>query len=172
MSGVRDSKSLLGQIRTEMASVLQTAAGKISEIGVYPSTLPELVPALEGYVRDGMNDRIGGIRGIEIVSVGFSCVTLAGEDGALITRLEQATLWRSPEVAKLFFPDGVVPEEERPRVRGLVYPDGKWRCECGKLSEEKFCRECGRSRPTDWICSCGRRNTANFCTECGKQRPF
>lgn len=170
--GARDSRALLGQMKTEMASVLQTAAGRISEIGVYPATLPEMVPALEGYVREEMNARIGEIRGIEIVAVGFSSVTLTREDGAMITEIERATLWRTPEVAKLFFPDGVVPAEEMPRVRGVVYPDGIWRCECGNLTGEKFCRECGKSRPTDWLCACGKRNTANFCTECGKKRPF
>ena len=170
--GVWDSRALLGQIKTEMASALQTAAGRISEVGIYPSTLPETVPVLEGYVRDEMNARIGELRGIEIVAVGFSELTLTREDGALVTALERATLWRTPEVARLFFPDGVVPEAEKPRERDVVGPDGKWLCTCGNLTADKFCRECGRSRPADWICACGKRNTANFCTECGKKRPF
>lgn len=171
-AGAKDSKALLGQIKTEMLSSLGAAAGKLSEIGVFPSTLPETVPTLEDFVREEMNARIGDLRGIEIVSVGFSSVSLTREDGALITELERATLWRSAEVAELFFPDGAVPEEEMPRIRGVVYPDGKWRCACGNLTGDKFCRECGAGRPTDWICGCGKKNTANFCVECGKQRPF
>jgi len=171
-SGRWDSRALLGQMKAEMASILQVSAGRFSGIGIYPSSLPEKVPQLESLIREEFNRREEESRGIRLLGIAFSELRLTRADGEMITRLEKAVLWRSPELGRLFYPPGEAPEPETPRVPGVVRPDGSWICGCGKENGSRFCRECGKGRPTDWFCRCGKRNTANFCVECGKPRPF
>ncbi len=49
---------------------------------------------------------------------------------------------------------------------------GSWTCECGAVSNGKFCTECGKKKPDgSWTCSCGSVNAGKFCPECGSKRP-
>jgi membrane protease subunit (stomatin/prohibitin family) len=49
-----------------------------------------------------------------------------------------------------------------------------WTCQCGNVSEGKFCTECGAPRPAaamGWTCVCGTLNKGKFCMECGAKKP-
>ncbi len=60
-----------------------------------------------------------------------------------------------------------------------VAPMGPWTCECGAENDSKFCRECGKERPSPvvaadgpWTCACGHTNEGGkFCPSCGAPRP-
>lgn len=51
--------------------------------------------------------------------------------------------------------------------------NGSWTCECGTVNDGKFCKECGKPKPSDgkWTCECGTVNDGKFCKECGKPKP-
>ena len=53
-----------------------------------------------------------------------------------------------------------------------------WLCTCGTANKEKFCSNCGHSKPdvftTDtqkWVCRCGTENEDMFCANCGQPKP-
>ena len=49
-----------------------------------------------------------------------------------------------------------------------------WKCSCGTENTGKFCRNCGKAKPSatvSWTCKCGRVNIGKFCSECGAPMP-
>ena len=57
-----------------------------------------------------------------------------------------------------------------------------WKCKCGTVNEDTFCRYCGSKRPENgvqepnqstWTCECGKVNAFDslFCPSCGKKKP-
>ncbi len=60
--------------------------------------------------------------------------------------------------------------------------EGAWECDCGTITNGKFCPECGGKKPEptpapapandgSWDCTCGSHNTGKFCPECGTKKP-
>lgn len=48
-----------------------------------------------------------------------------------------------------------------------------WTCSCGETNTNKFCSNCGGTRPVadGWTCSCGTINKGKFCSNCGLKKP-
>ncbi len=91
--------ALLGQMESEMLTILQAAAASLNTRGIRLSSIPSLAPAFADAVRDEFNKVQEDLRGISLVSVAFSELTVSDADRRMIFELQRDKVLTDPTMA-------------------------------------------------------------------------
>ena len=172
---------LLKQMDTEVLTALAPALAQMTEKGIRPNELPQHAEVLCEKLRQVMNDKWSGLRGIEVFSVGLESVTVL--DANMLRDLQQTAVLQDQAMAGAHIvgaaADAVrAAASNRAGASALVAAilgkpsaqQTRWKCKCGTENSGKFCVECGAAKTEEWVCSCGTTNQGKFCTDCGKKR--
>ena len=88
-----------GQLKSELMTALQPVFAKISEMGIRYSALPGHTQELAEVLNQVLSEKWGGLRGIQIVSLGVSSVKASEEDEAMLKELQRNAAFRNPAMA-------------------------------------------------------------------------
>ena len=181
------------QLRSELVGSLQPALGKLSALGLRPSELVNYTKELA----NGLNEELDsewGQRGLEVVKISLTSVTLPADQQQMITDAQKAAMLTNPEIANANVTSAKIDalrkaaENQGGSILGLagvnmvdqfannmqqnVQVNG-WTCsQCGAVNTGNFCSNCGTPRvSTSWTCECGTVNTGKFCSNCGGKKP-
>jgi len=91
--------SLEGQLKSELMTALQPAFAKISGMGIRYSALPGHTMELAGALNDVLSAKWRNLRGLEIISIGFSSIKASEEDEQMIKDLQKSAVMRDPNMA-------------------------------------------------------------------------
>ncbi len=122
------------QMNTEFMTALQPALAAVAGEGIRLSELPEHTEELCRALREKMSESWSGMRGISVTSVAIG--SLETPDLPIFQRAEAAAILKGPYPEDVLMPD--------PEAAKL----GVWRCECGVITMEDHCPECGRQKIT------------------------
>ena len=179
-----------GQLKSELMTALQPVFAKISEMGIRYSALPGHTQELAEVLNQVLSEKWGGLRGIQIVSLGVSSVKASEEDEAMLKELQRNAAFRNPAMAAahmvgstgIGYAGGGCESECRPlpwRLQGCRWPPMRAgltpRSFChGTAAHACFCRTAA-GLPTGGVCLLGlllrHKNTGKFCSECGSPQP-
>ncbi|MGI6608268.1 MAG: SPFH domain-containing protein [Erysipelotrichaceae bacterium] len=183
------------QLKSEFLSALQPAVGKLSALELRPNEIVNHNLELEQYLNQALSAKWGQLRGLEVVNVAISTVTLPEEDAKAIKDAQFESRYANEDLARGAMVEAMKDAAKNPggAMTGIVgmgaiggaaeglaglFKGGKketadgWTCSCGKVNDGKFCSNCGKSKPeTGWTCSCGTVNDGNFCSNCGNKKP-
>lgn len=88
-----------GQLKTELLTALQPAFGKISDMGIRYSALPNHTMDIANALNDVLSEKWSGLRGIEVASFGVNTVKASEEDEAMIKELQKTAVLRNANMA-------------------------------------------------------------------------
>ncbi len=180
------------QLKSEFLSALQPAVGKLSALELRPNEIVNHNLELEQYLNQALSTKWGQLRGLEVVNVAISTVTLPEEDAKAIKDAQLESRYANEDLARGAMVGAIKDAAGNPGgamtgvfgmgamgsavggLEGLF--KGKetagWKCECGKVNDGNFCSNCGKPKPSaGWRCSCGTVNDGNFCSNCGNKKP-
>ena len=190
------------QLKSEFISALQPAMGKLSAAGLRPNEVVGHVEELCESMNEALKEKWEETRGLQIVSIALNAVTLPEEDAKMIKELQKSAVYRNPSMAaaQLAGAQADAMRSAASNAAGAMhgfmglnmansnganfqelYAMGNvqenkdtWTCNCGTTNDDKFCKQCGKPKPTaknQWTCECGATNDGNFCSNCGKPCP-
>ncbi len=163
---VYTSKVLLKMMSAEVRSVILSAFGGITGMGLRPSQIAQRIPEIEAKAKELADKKLYDLRGIELVSFNITSFRVTGKDAAVIKDFQQIAVLKDPEMADAAraaamnsaFTNAsansagamVGVATVNAAIRGAAAADAavkmapKFCTECGaKLEGGKFCRECG-----------------------------
>ena len=182
------------QLKSEFLSALQPAVGKLSALELRPNEIVNHNLELEQYLNQALSSKWSQLRGLEVVNVAISTVTLPEEDAKAIKDAQLESRYANQDLARAAAVGAIKDAAKNPggamtgivgvgAVTGAVGGleglfQGKqetvngWKCSCGKVNDGNFCSNCGSPKPVaGWTCTCGTVNDGNFCSNCGGKKP-
>ncbi|HJA67560.1 MAG TPA: SPFH domain-containing protein [Candidatus Mediterraneibacter cottocaccae] len=87
------------QLKAEFISALQPAFARISAMGIRPSAIPGHVQELSDAMNEALTEKWRKIRGLAVVSVAISSLTLPDEDAEMIKQAQRMSILRNPSMA-------------------------------------------------------------------------
>ncbi|WP_249029546.1 SPFH domain-containing protein [Tannockella kyphosi] len=179
-------------LKTELLTALQPAFGKISEMGIRYSALPNHAEEMATVLNDLLSEKWKELRGLEIVSFGVNSATASQEDEAMITELQKTAVYRDPTLAA-----AMLAQAQAEALKSAAANEGQGAfmafagmnmaqsASGGASPQSLFAMGQQQqdaptqpapvgvaSAPVDgWTCECGTVNTGKFCVECGKPKP-
>ncbi len=182
------------QLKSEFLSALQPAVGKLSALELRPNEIVNHNLELEQYLNQALSTKWGQLRGLEVVNVAISTVTLPEEDAKAIKDAQFESRYANEDLARAAAVGALKDAASNPGgamtgivgmgavggavggleglFKGKQETAGGWKCECGKVNDGNFCSNCGKPKPAaGWKCACGTVNEGNFCSNCGNRRP-
>ena len=182
--GETKSESLTQTMQTELQTQFQAAIGALTRQGLRPSQLPQHTRELCDALNDTLSNGWAGERGLGIVSVAISSLTVEDSAHQIIHEMQSESRLTDPTRIAAHLgaaaADAMEAAAANPTAGAAVVaapvpqpaaPAGAWKCRCGAHNSGRFCTECGSPRPEEWVCTCGTKNKSNFCTACGRPRP-
>ncbi|MCR5596195.1 MAG: SPFH domain-containing protein [Lachnospiraceae bacterium] len=148
---------LISQMNSEVNTCIMTALGGFSNESFRTSELGNIIYDIEAKVKDAANAKLRELRGIEILSLGFSSFNITENDTGIIREIQKASAATNPEMAAAILTsasaEAMAVAAANPSGSGvglmgmsMAGADAKVNfCpECGaKVTGGKFCRECG-----------------------------
>lgn len=92
-------ENLQSQLKSEFVSALQPAFAKISELQIRPSAIPGHVTELCDALNEALTAKWSETRGLAVVSVAISSLTLPDEDAEMIKQAQRTGMLRNPTMA-------------------------------------------------------------------------
>ncbi len=181
-----DRAQIDGQLKTEFLTALQPAFARISSMGIRYSALPGHTAEMAQAMNDTLSDKWGGLRGIQVVSVGVNSVTASAEDEATIKELQKTAVYRNANMAGAALVDAqaqamkTAAANENGAMMGFM---GMNMAQTAGGLNANTLFQMGQQVPSPapatnavpvqdgWKCSCGAVNVGKFCTECGAGKP-
>ncbi|MBR6801157.1 MAG: SPFH domain-containing protein [Eubacteriaceae bacterium] len=174
------------QLKAEFISALQAGLAKLSAIGLLPSELIAHNEELEESMNAALSEKWGNLRGLKVVSIALSSVTLPEEDAALLRQAQQsvfysdagraagltatATAQAMQDAAKNeggamagFMGVGMAQNVGGANMTNLF--------NIAQQQQQQNASAAPVQNANTWKCSCGAENTGKFCTECGEKKP-
>lgn len=170
------------QLKTEFVSALQPAFAKLSELELRPNQIIAHNTELEEALNTALSKKWRELRGIEVVTVALSSVTLPEEDQELIKKAQHAAILRDPTMAAATLA-GAQAEAMKTAAgnkagamtgfMGMGMAANAGGLNVGGLYEmgAKNQKNEPENKGDSWKCSCGASANGKFCTECGAKRP-
>ncbi len=185
----KESNNLDQQLRAEFLKALQPAFGKLSQIGIRYSDLPNHTEELCDALNEALADKWVAQRGIKIGEVVINSATIPPEDHEMIKQAQHAAINRNPNMAAAT----LVGAQAQAMKDAAKNPNGAMNAFMGM----GFAQNAGGANPSQlfamggqqaapaapaapapaapaansWTCSCGTVNTGKFCMNCGSAMP-
>ena len=176
------------QLKSEFISALQPAFGKLSALEMRPNQIVAHVAELEQAMNDVLSSKWAELRGLEIVSIALSTVTLPQEDQDLIKEAQRKAMYRDPGMA-----GATIVEAQAEALKGAASNSagamtgfmglGMAMNATGGVNAGQFYNmhaeqqrqqqaQAAQAPKDSWTCpSCGATVTGKFCPECGAKKP-
>ena len=179
------------QLKSEFISALQPAFAKISELEIRPNAIPGHVEELCDAMNESLTKKWKELRGLAVMSVAISSLTLPEEDTELIKQAQRTAVLRDPSMAAATMA-GAQAEALKTAAgnsagamtgfmgMGMVSGAGTNVQDLYAMGNRKHMQEKPvQERPSSpegakeeqWQCACGALNKGKFCAECGKPKP-
>ena len=171
-------------LKGEFISALYPAMGKLSQLGLRPNQLAAHHLELEDALNEALSHKWGEMRGLKVVSVALTSVTLSPEDQAMIQRYQKAAIAaQDPAMGAGLLIDAQAAAMENAakntggamtgfmgmgmaRTGGGVDPSSLYALGTQKKTAQKEDRH-----EYQWECACGALAQGNFCQNCGAKKP-
>lgn len=166
-------------MRQEFISALTPAIGSLSKLELRPSDIPVHNAELEEALNAQLDTKWAQLRGIEVVNVAITTLTLPKEDA---DRIKAIQLYSNPNAAAARITDAtataMIDAANNPNgaantiyaVNGIAQNANA----AAALYAQGQTAQPAAPAPataTGWTCECGTVNTGKFCSECGKPNP-
>ncbi len=171
------------QLKAEFLSALQPAFGQLSAMEMRPNQIVLHNEELTKAMQEQLSVKWGALRGIEVVSVALSTVTLPEEDQERIKRAQEAAVYSNANMAGGLMAAGTVSAmntaaaNENGAMAGLMGV-GMTMNTGGASIPGLFAAGAAQTTAAapaaeGWTCpKCGKAgNTGNFCSACGTAKP-
>lgn len=181
VSGDYKKISIDEQLKSEVQSSLQPALGRIAQKGIAYDQLPLYTKEIAAELNTELTSDWNQLRGISIVSVGFSSITVDGESAEKISRMQEARVFSNPSMlgARLGSAQANAMESAAQNTSGAVNAfmgmgmaqnaGGANVQDLMKMSQNA--QTDNQSNTDKWVCSCGKETDGRFCSNCGKPKP-
>lgn len=178
------------QLKSEFISALQPAFGKLSQMQLRPSEIITHNTELEQAMNEALSEKWGELRGLEVVSVALSTVTMPEEDQERLKMLQTAATLSNPNLgagymtASLGTALNTAAGNENGAMAGLMGVGMGMNMGGGQIANMYAAGQQYNqqgygmppyqqpAQPQGWTCpTCGTVNTGNFCGQCGTKKP-
>ncbi len=173
------------QLKAEFISALHEGLAKLSAMGLLPSELMAHNRELEESMNYALSGKWSELRGLEIVNIALSSVTLPEEDAALLKQAQQSVFYsQSGRAAGLMATATAGAMQDAANNEGGAMAGfmgmgmasnmgGGNMANLFAMGQPAPVNEPAANTPKEntWTCSCGAVNTGKFCSECGNKKP-
>ena len=177
-------------LKQEFVSALQPAIGRLSELELRPNQIPSHMPELEGAMNEVLTEKWGALRGLRIVSIAMSNISLPEEDQEMIKQAQKNAMFRDPTMAAAtlvgaqadamkaaasnsngamagFMGMGMAQNAGGMNAQSL-FAMGQQQAQVQQQAQAQVQQQ---APANSWKCSCGAVATGKFCPECGEKKP-
>ena len=174
------------QLKHEFVSAMIPAFGKLSALELRPNQLAAHNLELESAMNEALSEKWGAVRGLKIVSVALSSVTLPEEDAEMIKQAKRTAIMRDPTMAAATLVGAqsdamkAAAENESGAMMGFMGM-GMAQQAGGMNAQQLFAMGADRRNAAQekrqngageaWKCACGNTATGKFCENCGAKKP-
>ena len=177
------------QLKSEFISALQPAFAKLSAMQLRPSEIIAHNTELEQAMNEVLSQKWGELRGLEVVSVALSTVTMPEEDQERLKMLQTAATLSNPNLgagymtASLGSALNTAAANENGAMAGLMGVGMGMNMGGGQIAnmyaagqqynqQPQYQQQAQQQAANAWICPvCGNQNNGNFCPQCGAKKP-
>ena len=176
-------------LKSEFISALQPAFGKLSDLELRPNQIVSHNTDLENAMNESLSEKWGSLRGIKVVSIALSTVTLPEEDQELIKQAQRTAIMRDPTMAAATLVGAQADAMKTAAGNsagamtgfmgmGMAMNAGGGGMNAQNLfamgqQQQQQAQQAPAAAPAaeGWKCSCGATVTGKFCPECGSKKP-
>ena len=176
-------------LKSEFISALQPAFGKLSDLELRPNQIVSHNTDLENAMNESLSEKWGSLRGIKVVSIALSTVTLPEEDQELIKQAQRTAIMRDPTMAAATLVGAQADAMKTAAGNsagamtgfmgmGMAMNAGGGGMNAQNLfamgqQQQQQAHQAPAAAPAaeGWKCSCGATATGKFCPECGAKKP-
>ena len=170
-------------MKTELLTALQPAFAKISAMGIRYSALPGHTVELANALNEVLSAKWSELRGLEIVSVGISSVSISEEDEQMIKELQRNAAFRNPNMAAAHMvgAQAQAMQNAANNAGGAMagFMGMNMAQAAGGINANSLFQMGAQAQPQtqsvaddSWVCAaCGANSTGKFCPECGAKKP-
>ena len=176
-------------LKSEFISALQPAFGKLSDLELRPNQIVSHNTDLETAMNESLSEKWGSLRGIKVVSIALSTVTLPEEDQDLIKQAQRTAIMRDPTMAAATLVGAQADAMKTAAGNsagamtgfmgmGMAMNAGGGGMNAQNLfamgqQQQQQAQQAPAAAPAaeGWKCSCGATVTGKFCPECGSKKP-
>ena len=176
-------------LKSEFISALQPAFGKLSDLELRPNQIVSHNTDLENAMNESLSEKWGSLRGIKVVSIALSTVTLPEEDQELIKQAQRTAIMRDPTMAAATLVGAQADAMKTAAGNsagamtgfmgmGMAMNAGGGGMNAQNLfamgqQQQQQAQQAPAAAPAaeGWKCSCGATVTGKFCPECGAKKP-
>ena len=179
-------------LKSEFISALQPAFGKLSDLELRPNQIVSHNTDLENAMNESLSEKWGSLRGIQVVSIALSTVTLPEEDQELIKQAQRTAIMRDPTMAAATLVGAqadamkTAAGNSAGAMTGFMGMGMAMNAGGGGMNAQNLfamgqqqqqqaqqAQQAPAAAPAaeGWKCSCGATATGKFCPECGAKKP-
>ena len=182
-------------LKSEFISALQPAFGKLSDLELRPNQIVSHNTDLENAMNESLSEKWGSLRGIQVVSIALSTVTLPEEDQELIKQAQRTAIMRDPTMAAAtlvgaqadamktaagnsagamtgFMGMGMAMNAGGGGMNAQnLFAMGQQQQQQQQQAQQAQQAPAAAPAAEGWKCSCGATATGKFCPECGAKKP-
>ncbi len=172
------------QLKTEFISALAPALGKLSDMEIRPNQLSNHNVEIGDAMNEILSVKWGELRGIKVVSVAMTPITLTPEDAEMIKQAQYTARLQNPGLAGAELV-GAQAEAMRAAAKneggamngfmgmgmGMNAGGGMNAQQFYAMNQQQAQQAAQAPAQNGWKCACGATATGNFCPECGAKKP-
>lgn len=174
------------QLKAEFISALQPALAKLSDLEMRPNQIMSHTAELENALNEVLSEKWEKTRGLRVVSIALSSVTLPEKDQEALQNLQTAAVFQNPNMAGAAMVNATTKSMEAAANNtggamngfigmGMAMNAGGINTQ-GLYAMGQQQQQTANAMPNQqaqgWTCACGATgNTGNFCANCGSPKP-
>lgn len=172
--------NLEDQLKAEFQQTIQVAIGNLSAIGISYDKIPQHTKELTLDIDKMLDTDWKQVRGLVVVSIGFSAITPDEESVKKIAQFQEARVYSNAQMlgGRLGGAQATAMENAASNEKGAMngFVGMGFAQQAGGASAAQFIKPgvvgaSSAAGTTTWSCGCGAQNTGNFCQNCGAKRP-
>lgn len=181
--------NLEDQLKAEFQQAIQVALGDLSATGISYDKIPQHTKELTVNMDKMLDEDWKQVRGLVVVSIGFSAITPDEESVKKIAQFQEARVYSNAQMlgGRLGGAQATAMENAAKNEKGAMngFIGMGFAQQAGGASAAQFIQPAQPAAPqapgapqapaapaaTAWTCGCGAQNTGNFCQNCGTKRP-